>query len=156
MRLSVLSHTRYFVVGSLFIAATAAFATPHTTATLVLGNPPAVADKPVVRGAVADPSGAIVPGADIQLLDAKGAVAVALKSDGEGNFQLPSLPPGSYTLIISEAGFDTVKKTIILGKQLKPSPTLRIVLPISATATTVNVTSDQDVDLTASENNADT
>jgi hypothetical protein len=160
LRLCVLSLAYRSFAASVFIASAAAFASPapRPTGDLALINPAgADASRPVVHGTVADPTGAIVPNADIQLVDAKGAVTATFKSDAAGNFQLPSVPPGTYTLIVSEAGFNTVKTTLILGKQLKvPTPTLHIALPIASADTTVSVNAEQDEDLTASENNADT
>ena len=112
----------------------------------------------VVRGTVADPSGAIVPNAEVDLLDAKGAVTATLHSDGEGNFQLTAPAVGDYTLIVSEAGFDTVKTVVKLGTQTAPTaaPMLHIVLPISTMATTINVNAGNSVDLTSPDTNSDT
>jgi hypothetical protein len=65
---------------------------PARLAMANLAKLPGAADSPapakVVRGVVADPSGAIVPNAEVDLVDGKGAVAATLHSDGEGNFQL--------------------------------------------------------------------
>lgn len=112
----------------------------------------------VVRGVIADPSGAIIPNAEIDLVDADGNVTATLRSDGEGNFQLLAPAVGDYTLVVSEAGFDTVKTAVKLGKPGSPVPAalLHIVMPISAMSTTVNVNAGNSVDLTAPEANADT
>ena len=129
------------------------------TAAMVLGSGNAAADKstPVVRGVVADPSGAIVPNAEIDLVDGSGAVAATIHSDGEGNFQLPAPAIGDYTLIVSEAGFDTVKTVVRLDKKSPVAvPMLHIVLPISTLATTVQVNAGNSEDLTAGESNGDT
>ncbi|WP_263358233.1 TonB-dependent receptor [Acidicapsa ligni] len=113
----------------------------------------------VVRGVVADPSGAIVPNAQIDLVNAAGAVTATLHSDGTGNFQITTPAVGDFTLVVSEAGFDTVRTPVKLAKPIAPAlagPMLHIVLPISTMATTVNVNAGNSVDLTASESNADT
>lgn len=121
---------------------------------------PGAAPAAVVRGTVADPSGAIVPNADVELVDGKGAVAAELHSDGEGNFQLIAPSVGDYTLVVSEAGFDTVKTAVRLaapaGKTPVPAAMLHIVLPISAMATTIQVNGGSNADLTAGEANGDT
>ena len=91
---------------------------PTSSANLMSPGNGAEGDKPpVVRGTVADPSGAIVPNAEVDLLDGTGAVAATLHSDGEGNFQLLAPALGDYTLVVSEAGFDTVKTVVKLAKQ---------------------------------------
>ena len=124
-----------------------------------LGNGPDSNPAKVVRGVVADPSGAIVPNAEVDLVDGSGAVAATLHSDGEGNFQIIAPAIGDYTLIVSEAGFDTVKTIVKLGPQGKtamPAPMLHIVLPISTMATTINVNAGNGEDLSAPEANSDT
>jgi hypothetical protein len=104
---------------------------------------------------VADPSGAIVPNAEVELVNDKGAVEVTIHSDEEGNFSLPATAIGDYTLVVSEAGFDTVRTVVKLARQ-PMTPMLHIVLPISTLATTVTVNAGSNLDLTAPDNNADT
>ncbi len=130
---------------------------PHITAATLIGAPDS---KPAttVHGVVADPTGAIVPNAEVDLLDKNGAVAATLHSDGEGNFSVTAPAIGDYTLVVSEAGFDTVRTVVKLGTPGTPSlgAPLHIVLPISALATTIHVNGDTSEDLTSSETNADT
>ncbi len=59
--------------------------------------PPAA---PAIQGVVADATGAIVPGAEVDLVDPSGAVANTLHSDGEGNFKVTAPHAGSYTLVV--------------------------------------------------------
>ncbi len=61
-----------------------------------------------VQGVVADPTGAIVPNAEVDLVDTDGSIAGTTKSDGVGNFQMAAPHSGSFTLIISEPGFETI------------------------------------------------
>lgn len=125
---------------------------------------PAFPGTPPVAGVVADPTGAIVPGAEINLLDVDGSVAGTSHSGDDGTFNL--LPPhaGTYTLVVSEPGFDTVKTPVLVKapvsvvKGATPSPkflTLHITLPIAALSTNVRVNADTNEDLTASEDNHD-
>ena len=118
---------------------------------------------PTVHGVVADPTGAIVPNAQVSLVDADGAVAGTTKSDGVGNFQMAAPHSGSFTLVISEPGFETVhfpvtvKPIVTLAapaSHVLAAP-LHITLPIAAVATNVRVNGDTDEDLTASEENHD-
>jgi outer membrane receptor protein involved in Fe transport len=124
------------------------------------GDGPGSKSAPVIRGTVNDPSGAIVPNAEVDLVDGKGAIAATLHSDGEGNFQFNAPANGDYTLVVSEAGFDTVKAVVKLNasstKGVLGAPMLHIVLPISTMSTTINVSAGSNVDLTAPDANADT
>jgi TonB dependent receptor/Carboxypeptidase regulatory-like domain len=133
-------------------------ATAEPTLAHVMGHPDAnstATAAKVVRGVVADPSGAIVPNAEVDLVDGKGVVAATLRSDGEGNFQIIAPAIGDYTLVISEAGFETVKTVVKLAAPAT-LPMLHIVLPISTMATTIHVDPGSGDDLTASDANSDT
>lgn len=115
-----------------------------------------------VQGVVADPTGAIVPNADVELVDTDGSIAGSTKSDGVGNFQMAAPHPGSFTLVISEPGFETVHFPVTVKPVVKMAPAaqvlaapLHITLPIAAVATSVRVNGDSNDDLTASEDNRD-
>ena len=118
-----------------------------------------------VHGDVADPSGAIVPGAEVVLLDASGTVAGSAHSAGDGSFQLTAPRSGSYTLVVSEPGFETVHNPVVIAEpaaavtgakavQIFAAP-IHIVLPIAALATNVRVSADSSDDLTSTEDNHD-
>jgi hypothetical protein len=125
---------------------------------------PAPPPTPAVRGVVADPTGAIVPNAEVDLVDPSGAVAATIHSDGEGNFQMTAPRAGSYTLVISEPGFETVKTPLVIAPAAlsigvptaaalaKP---LHIVLPIATLATNIQVNAENSEDLTAPDENRD-
>jgi len=57
-----------------------------------------------LRGQVADPSGAAIPGATVIMTPAAGS-AITIKSDGQGNYEFKSLPAGKYVLTVAAAGF---------------------------------------------------
>jgi hypothetical protein len=129
------------------------------------GAPQPPASLAAITGVVADPSGAIVPNAEIDLVDPSGAVAGSYRSSGDGTFQVIAPHAGSFTLIISEPGFDTVKTPVVIAapaavvsvaapSRLNAAP-LHIVLPIAALSTNVNVNADNDEDLTSSDENHD-
>lgn len=118
-----------------------------------------------ITGVVADPSGAIVPGAEISLINESGAVEGNFHSGGDGTFQVVPTHPGNFTLVISEPGFDTVKTPVVIAgptaavsaaSPLHGSPAqLRIVLPIAALSTNVRVNADTNDDLTSTDDNHD-
>lgn len=57
-----------------------------------------------VRGTITDPSGALVPQADISVSNASG-FSRKLKSGSAGAFELPRLVPGRYSLSVDAKGF---------------------------------------------------
>src|SRR5580698_1813848 len=128
-------------------------------------NAPTVPAPVPIAGVVADPTGAIIPGAEIDLVDATGAVASTSHSGGDGSFQLSAPHIGSYTLVVSEPGFDTVRNPVVIPPSAISAASastahvfaapLRIVLPVAALATNVRVTADSSEDLTAPEDNHD-
>ena len=125
----------------------------------------APASTSLIKGVVADPSGAIVPGAQIDLVDANGAVAGSFQSDGDGNFQVTSPHPGNFTLVVSEPGFETIKTPVVIAVPIAAASAvgpirpfaaqLRIVLPIAALSSSVRVSADSNADLTSSDDNQD-
>jgi hypothetical protein len=81
--------------------AIAAPATSVTTATL--------------RGHIADPTGARIPGATITVTTPAGKTATTATADANGHYQVAGLAPGSYILRASFAGFaDFVSQTLPL------------------------------------------
>jgi Carboxypeptidase regulatory-like domain/TonB dependent receptor len=147
---------RSFVLAFFVLAPCAAFAGNTST------PPPPAA--PAVHGTVADPTGAIVPGAEVDLVDTTGAVAGTYHSEGDGSFQLVAPHAGSYTLVVSEPGFETVRTPIVIGAASAAAPSphaaslpaqLRIILPIARFTTNVQVNGDTNQDLTASDSNRD-
>jgi hypothetical protein len=57
-----------------------------------------------IRGTVLDPSGALVPQAEVTITNATG-FSRTLKSGATGAFELPNLTPGSYSVSINANGF---------------------------------------------------
>src|SRR5579871_162171 len=59
-----------------------------------------------IRGTVSDPSGALIPSAQVQLSGA-GRNARTVTSGHDGSFQIGPVAPGKYVLVISAEGFAT-------------------------------------------------
>src|SRR5687768_8104646 len=66
---------------------------------------PALAQNPTVSGRVTDVSGAVVPGAAVELRSLSTGVANATTTNAEGYFVLPPVPPGSYDTVATATGF---------------------------------------------------
>ena len=61
-----------------------------------------------LRGSVADPSGGVLPGAEVTLVDrATNVVARALRSAADGSFEIPDVRSGPYRLTVTLPGFKT-------------------------------------------------
>jgi outer membrane receptor protein involved in Fe transport len=70
----------------------------------------------VISGRVVDPSGAVVPGALVQLLEQQTHVAVTTKVLPDGNFVFPVVQPGIYSISVQAAGFkEFVKREMVLS-----------------------------------------
>ncbi len=65
-----------------------------------------------IIGTVTDPSGAVVPSAQVELKDnSKGSIQTT-KTGGSGVYQFNLLPPSNYTLTVTAVGFQTTKQTV--------------------------------------------
>ena len=78
---------------------TAAQATPVTTASF--------------RGHVADPTGAVIPGATITIATPAGATVSTVTADDTGHYTVNGLAPGSYLVRASVAGFAPFASPVI-------------------------------------------
>jgi hypothetical protein len=91
-----------------------------------------------MHGTVTDATGAIIPNATVVATQTEsGAIATAITS-GSGNYTLPNLPVGSYTLKISSPGFQTYSRTGIV-LQVSNDVELDAPLTIGSTDTVITV-----------------
>lgn len=69
-----------------------------------------------INGLVVDPSGAVVPGAEIVAVNDATGIRSVTTTNGEGIYFIPNLSPGSYRIQVSKIGFKTlIKPDIILN-----------------------------------------
>src|ERR1019366_987654 len=59
----------------------------------------------VVDGVIEDPSGAVVPGCEVKLINISTGGVLTTQSNGAGLYAFPSVKAGSYTLQIAIQGF---------------------------------------------------
>src|SRR5579859_6358519 len=91
-----------------------------------------------LTGVVTDPSSAVVPGANIEIMDtAKGTIHTA-KTDSEGVYRFFFLAPERYALTITRAGFQ--KESRIVNVLLGPPVTVNVALKLAKDNATVKVT----------------
>lgn len=104
----------------------------------------------VIQGTVSDPSGALVPGAAVEVRNVDTNFLRALTTGDDGRFVFLQLSPGRYTVTVSLQGFATHVQediTLTVGQSINLSP----VLKVSGTAETVTVTGVSAIDVTRTE-----
>jgi hypothetical protein len=105
----------------------------------LLFAPWALCQNGEIGGRVADPSGAVVPQADITVINTETGVKRTTESNAEGYYTVPLLQPGKYRLTAQKSGFrPVVRDGIVL--QIGDRLTLNVSLEVGATAETVTVT----------------
>jgi hypothetical protein len=91
-----------------------------------------------INGLVLDPSNQLISGAEIIAINDLTNVRFTTKTNNDGVYVLPNLPPGPYRLQVSKAGFKTiVKPDIVLNVQ--DALSVNFTLPIGALLETVTV-----------------
>ena len=67
-----------------------------------------------IAGTVFDPTGAVVPGATVSIVNNGTNAATSLKSDASGYYKAPQVQPGTYTVTITAPGFETFKEVNLI------------------------------------------
>ena len=81
-----------------------------------------------MHGEVIDPTGAVIPNADITIKNSATGQTTKAKSDGVGSYSLKDLPAGKYTVEVSEKGFSKYNKEVDLaaGQDLRMNLVLQV------------------------------
>jgi uncharacterized protein YfaS (alpha-2-macroglobulin family) len=90
-----------------------------------------------VIGSVVDPSGAIIPGTTVKLRDVSNGSTHEAISDAVGRFDLSGLPPGTYEIELSAAGFNSVKREFTI--RARDRAILSATLAVGSASQTVTV-----------------
>jgi hypothetical protein len=89
---------------------------------------------------VQDTSGALIPGAKLELVENRSDSARNAESDSKGLHAFVNLNIGTYRLTVSHAGYQTKVYQDVLVES-SSTTTLNVVLPVGQVSETVNVTS---------------
>ncbi|MGH9665516.1 MAG: carboxypeptidase regulatory-like domain-containing protein, partial [Bryobacteraceae bacterium] len=89
-------------------------------------------------GTVHDPSGSAVPGAQVRIANAGTAAVISLKTDQNGHFLAPSLPPGAYSVSIMASGFKRLDRTGVV-LQVDQTAEMNFSLELGSTTESVEV-----------------
>src|SRR5262245_26981623 len=91
-----------------------------------------------VTGAVTDPSGSMVIGANVRLTNTGTGAVQQTTSDNSGDFRFLLLTPGVYTVEVSHAGFMAVRREGVIVEAAR-SLAVPVVLPVGQVTETVEV-----------------
>lgn len=91
-----------------------------------------------ISGSVTDPSGAVIPGAQITVTNVDTAVETKTTTNAEGFYRVPLLPPGNYKLVAQKEGFSALTRLgIVLETGIKTTVNASLLLAATAETTTV-------------------
>ena len=94
-----------------------------------------------LQGTIKDPTGAVVPGAHVTVTAPTLVGSKDSTTDAGGYFRFANLPPGTYTIIVKAAGFETLKKSNI-ALEVGHLPTMAFSLNVGAVNTVVEVSTE--------------
>ncbi len=108
-----------------------------------------------IAGQVTDPQNAAVKAAAVHLTDTATKAIRTTLTNVDGRYVFANIPPGTYDLGVSDAGFKTAKiesQKVDVGSEL----TLNVTLELGATATEVQVAASEGADLQTSNSTVGT
>ncbi len=91
-----------------------------------------------ISGTVTDPTGAVIPGASVLAVETHTGTASRTTSDKDGQYVIPFLLPGDYSITVTMTGFETVTHNAI-ALQSQEHPIVDLKLPIGNATQTVTV-----------------
>ncbi|MEG9434813.1 TonB-dependent receptor [Edaphobacter sp. HDX4] len=114
------------------------FAVPVLVLEMPSSNMYAQSTTASLLGIVRDPSGSVVPGAEVTATNTQTSFSRAMKTEGEGNYLFTNLPIGPYQLTVTMQGFETFSQrgiTLVVNQNAR----VDVVLVVGSTSQTVQV-----------------
>ena len=91
-----------------------------------------------ISGIVRDPSGAVIPSAEVIIVNDATGIRYSTITNTEGIYVVPNLPAGPYRIQVAKIGFNTmIKPDIVLSVQ--DALAINFTLPVGAASETVTV-----------------
>src|SRR5437762_8590971 len=81
---------------------------------LTPGIAPAQSPAGTIAGVVRDSSGAVVPGVQVQAVNAATGLVRTSATSEQGDYALPALLPGEYQVSVEAAGFERIVRSVIV------------------------------------------
>src|SRR5688572_6139834 len=118
----------------MFLRRTLALCAAMLLSTMLLAQ----SERGIITGTVQDASGAVVPGAKVTVTNTLTGISQTIPSNAEGEFTVPQLQVGTYTIKVEKDGF---RAATVTGLILNASQTLRAdaKLEVGAAAQAVEV-----------------
>jgi len=110
------------------------------TLLLLVGSVFAQETTGALQGTVKDPSGAVVPNAQVVVTSNILTGNKSVNSDASGYYRFANLPPGSYVITVTAKGFRTSKHEGLVI-EVGHLPTVDVTLDVGGTETVVEVSS---------------
>ena len=104
-----------------------------------------------LTGTVRDPSGAVVPGVDVTLINEGTGIKWEAKTNQVGTYTVPLLQPGNYRMEVKAQGFKAISRS---GIRLDVAQTARLYFALEVGATTDSVVVTDDAPLLDTGTNA--
>jgi hypothetical protein len=93
-----------------------------------------------LRGTITDPSGAVIPGATVTIVNKGTSLQSTQTANGSGEYQFQQVVPGTYVLTANGSGFGSQSKQADL--LVNQPATVNFKLTVQSTAVTVDVSSE--------------
>src|SRR3974377_1469181 len=91
-----------------------------------------------VTGVVADPSAAVVPGANITLIDQDKGFKFVATADASGHYLVRSVPPGTYRIFVEASGFSAQSRPgVVVG--VNQNVSVDFLMELGATSQAIEV-----------------
>ncbi len=108
-----------------------------------------------IQGTVSDPSGAVIKGAQVVVVDGSTGVTRATSTTAAGYYSIPNLLPGRYNLSVTASGFAEAKASNVLVT-VGAQQAVNLTLPLAGSSQTVQVAANSaDIDVTTSTLNGE-
>lgn len=109
------------------------------SAALFLFAAPAFAQYGQIEGRVVDSTGAVLPGVTVTAVNEDTGISRSAATDAEGDYRLPAIRPGAYTVTAALGGFSTVETTGVV-LTIQQTIVMNMEMTIAQVEETVTVT----------------